>query len=78
MSKFKDIVFEKDFHTFPGDPSLDGFRIQKLYHGVGKDAIRYSDGYGITFPLPGNIQLLRMPDQADGEFIILQSELENP
>ena len=59
------VVFERDFHTTEGDPSLDGFRIVKQYDGVGKDAIRQAKGYGIAFPLRGNVHLATMSGQRD-------------
>lgn len=59
------VVFDRDFCTVEGDPSLDGFDIVRQYDGVGKDAIRYSQGYGIAFPLRGNIHLARMPRERD-------------
>ena len=59
------LVFDRDFRTREGDPSLDGFEIVRQYDGVGKDAIRFACGYGIAFPLRGNIHLVRMPGQRD-------------
>ena len=57
------VVFDRNFRTEEGDPSLDGFDVIKQYDGVGKDAIRFARGYGIAFPLRGNIHLVRMPAQ---------------
>lgn len=59
------VVFDRDFRTEEGDPSLDGFDIVRQYDGVGKDSIRLARGYGIAFPLRGNIHLVRMPAQRD-------------
>lgn len=62
----KDVpTFERDFRTREGDPSLDGFEIVRQYDGVGKDAIRCAGGYGIAFPMRGNVHLARMPVQRD-------------
>lgn len=60
-----DVVFDEDFRTIEGDPSLDGFDIIRQYDGVGKDAIRQTQGYGIAFPLRGNVHLARMPRERD-------------
>ena len=59
------IVFDRDFRTREGDPSLDGFDIVRQYDGVGKDAMRFAGGYGIAFPFRGNVHLVRMPGQRD-------------
>lgn len=59
------LVFDRDFRTREGDPSLDGFEIVRQYDGVGKDAVRLAGGYGIAFPLRGNIHLVRMPGRRD-------------
>lgn len=61
----RECVFDRDFRTRKGDPSLDGFEIVRQYDGVGKDAVRLAGGYGIAFPLRGNIHLVRMPGQRD-------------
>ena len=60
-----EVVFDEDFRTVEGDSSLDGFDIVRQYDGVGMDAIRQAQGYGIAFPLRGNVHLARMPRERD-------------
>ena len=59
------VVFDRDFRTAEGDTSLDGFDLVRQYNGVGKDAMRFAQGYGIAFPLRGNVHLARMPRERD-------------
>ena len=59
------VVFDRDFRTVEGNPSLDGFDLVRHYNGVGKDAMRLAQGYGIAFPLRGNVHLARMPGERD-------------